>query len=157
MRIDYQRLNVRRAYLFKDAIKQFSKITFNVYKRLRVVFIGEQAVDDGGPRREFFHFLMREIFELSGFFVGYPDHVIPLHSVDAVDKNKFSIIGKMISTSIIQGGEAPCCFAKTAADYIVYSQVKSKICIEDIPDINVQHILREVCKVLVIYSIIIWE
>lgn len=138
---DYQRINVRRAYLFKDAFKQFSKISFNVYKRFRVVFIGEQAVDEGGPRREFFHFLMRDYFEKSGLFIGYLDHVVPLHNVEAVDKDKFS---KMISTSLIQGGEAPSCFAKAVADYIVYNQVRSKVCVEDIPDVTIQHILKEV-------------
>ena len=76
---------------------------------------------------------MRDCFEKSGLFIGYPDHVVPLHNVEAVDKDKFSIIGKMISTSLIQGGEAPSCFAKAVADYI-----------EDIPDVTIQHILKEV-------------
>lgn len=51
---DYQRIHVRRASLFQDALKAFARPSFNVSKMLKVVFIGEACVDEGGPRREFF-------------------------------------------------------------------------------------------------------
>lgn len=142
---NYQRINIRRAHLFRDAFKQFSKQSFNECKMIRVVFVREQAVDEGGPRRAFFHLLMRECFEKSGLFAGYPDHVVPLHDIEAVDKNKFAVVGKMISTCLIQGGVAPSCFAKAVADYIVYNKVKSEVCIKDIPDVDVQRSLQQVC------------
>ncbi len=40
--------------MFADALRQFSKPTFGMSKMLRVRFIVEAAVDEGGPRREFF-------------------------------------------------------------------------------------------------------
>ena len=70
-----------------------------------------------------------ESFSLKNFqlqyFTGYLDHVIPLHNVEAVVDNRFCTFGKMIVTSIIQGGEVPVCFAKPVADYIVNKEVSS--------------------------------
>ena len=141
---DYQRINIRRSCLLKDAVRQFSKASFDVNKLLRVVFICEQAVDKGGPRREFFHLLLNEIFNLSGLFTGYPSNVIPLHNVEAVENRKFYVIGKMLATTLVQGGEAPSCFSKAIADYIVYDQVRSPVDINDIPDRMIQKSLMEV-------------
>ena len=38
----------------------------------------------------------------------------------------YYIMGKMIATCVIQGAEAPACFANAVADYLVYGEVKSK-------------------------------
>ena len=54
---------------------------------LRVVLIGEQAVDEGGPRRAFFHLILREAFSQCGLFAGYPANVLPLHNVGSGEKN----------------------------------------------------------------------
>ena len=140
---DVQRVHIRRSHLLTDALRQFSKFKFDVTKMLQVRFIGEEAVDAGGPRREFFHLLMQEIFK-SSLFEGYPIHTIPLHNVEAVANNKYYMIGKMIATCIIQGGEAPACFAKPVADYIVYDKICSSVCLDDIPDMEVRDSLRKV-------------
>ncbi len=55
---DVQHLRVRRSNIFSDALRQFSKDSFNCSKLLRVTFIGEAAVDDGGPGRELFHLVI---------------------------------------------------------------------------------------------------
>ena len=51
---DIQRINIRQSHLLDDAISLVQKATFCPGKTLKVRFIGEPAVDDGGPRREFF-------------------------------------------------------------------------------------------------------
>lgn len=58
---DVQRIHIRRSSLFTDALRQFSRANFDVSKMLQVRFVGEEAVDEGGPRREFFHLLMKEM------------------------------------------------------------------------------------------------
>ena len=77
---DFQCLHVRQACLFNDAFRGFSKPMFNVSKPLKVSFIGEHAVDSGGPRREFYQHLIPEIASKSGLFAGWPEHVVPLHN-----------------------------------------------------------------------------
>lgn len=54
---EYQKLNVRRKFILEDATKQFKRKSFDVGKTIQVSFIGEAAIDTGGPRREFFRLL----------------------------------------------------------------------------------------------------
>ena len=140
---DIQSVRVRRCNILSDSLRQFSRKSFDVSRMIKVNFIGEEAVDLGGPRREFFHLLMREFFQ-SQYFAGYPDHVIPLHNVEAVVDNKFYTFGKMIATCIVQGGEVPVCFAKPVADYMVNREVSSPTNLDDIPDYDVKDCLTQV-------------
>ena len=48
------RLNVRRNNMWSDFKEARIKQRVNTGDRLKIVYIGEPAVDDGGPRREFF-------------------------------------------------------------------------------------------------------
>ena len=50
-------------------------------------FVGKPSVE-GGPQREFFQFLMKEAFTSSGLFAGWPQNVVPFHSVEAVAANR---------------------------------------------------------------------
>ena len=71
---DVQPIRIRRSHVFVDALQQFSKKSLDVEKMLRVHFIGEEAVDAGGPQRELFHLLTHEIFTTSNLFDGFPNH-----------------------------------------------------------------------------------
>lgn len=141
---NYQRIHIRRSQLFVDAMRAFSKPTFNASKMLKVVFIGEPSVDDGGPRREFLQLLMRDAFATSGLFAGWPQHVVPLHNVQAVANNKFYVIGKMMAVCLVQGGQPPVCFAPAVADFLVHDEVRCDPSISDIPDYSVQQALQKV-------------
>lgn len=46
------RFTVRRRYIFDDTLA-IIRSGFDEKKHLRVTFLGEPAVDGGGPRREF--------------------------------------------------------------------------------------------------------
>ena len=52
------RISIRRRYAYQDYLaavaRQKKRRRFNQNGMLKVTFIGEPAVDDGGPRREFF-------------------------------------------------------------------------------------------------------
>lgn len=141
---DFQRIHVRRRLLFVDALRAFSQPTFDTFKMFKVTFIGEEAVDDGGPRRELFSFLMKDAFSSSGLFSGWPSNVAPVHNVDAVATNKFYLVGKMIATCLVQGGEPPLCFAQAVADYLVFNKVMCPPCFDDIPDPEIRERLKQV-------------
>jgi hypothetical protein len=49
-----QLISVRRKFLWDDYVICRKKSWFKTYAWLRVHFVGEEAVDGGGPRREFF-------------------------------------------------------------------------------------------------------
>ena len=127
---DWQKHTIRRAYLYEDAVRAFSPTSFNVSKVLKVYFIGEKTVDDGSPRREFFALLIKEVLAKSCLFAGWPNNVVPLHNVEAVAANKFYIIGKMITTCLVQGGEPPVFFAEAVAEYIINGEINCTPCIE---------------------------
>lgn len=136
-----QRICIRRSNVFTDALRFFSKHSFCVEKMLKVEFFKDAAVDDGGPRRELFHLLLHDIFK-SSLFAGFPSNVVPVHNIKAVSDNTYYIIGKMIATCIIQGGEAPACFAHAVANYLVTDRVVSPVCLDDIYDYEVRDRLR---------------
>ena len=129
-------------------MRAFAKPSFNVSKMLKVRFISEQAQDEGGPRREFFRHLMKTALQ-HPMFIGWPDHVIPVHNINAVAENKYYLVGKIIATSLVQGGEPPVCFSAAVADFIVYDSVRSKPCIDDIPESDVREAMK---KVFVTYT-----
>ena len=62
-----QRIVVRRNHLWEDALKRF-KSGLDFRKYVRVLFVGEPAVDDGGPLREFLHLLMGKLLPITAFF-----------------------------------------------------------------------------------------
>lgn len=88
--------------------------------------------------------LLHDIFNHSGLFAGYPNNVVPLHNVQAVESNKFYVIGRIIAMSLVQGGEAPACFSNAIADYLVCERISSPMDICDIPDHMIQTSLNAV-------------
>ncbi len=56
----------------------------------------------------------------------------------------YYIFGKIIATCIVQGGEAPACFAEAVADYLVFDKVQSPVDVDDIPDLEVRSCLHQV-------------
>lgn len=57
-------LNVRRGHLMTDTLTQLASQPPNALrKQLRVVFDGEEGIDAGGPRRELFQLLLKDVFD----------------------------------------------------------------------------------------------
>ena len=142
---DFQPIHIRRSSIFEDAVRAFGKPSFDAAKMFKVQFIGESAEDERGPRREFFRRLMKAAFQSQAMFSGWPCHTIPVHNTTSITNNHFFLVGVMIATSLIQGGQAPASFSPAIADYLVYNDVRSKPCIDDIPDADVCEAMKEVC------------
>ena len=68
----------------KYTLGAFSKPNFDVSKMLKVIFIGEASVDEGGPHREFFQLSVREVLRMPSLFTGWPHNIIPQYKVEAV-------------------------------------------------------------------------
>ena len=55
----YLRLNVSRNSIIYDTLQYINNSSLNLKKPLKVSFIGEPGVDEGGVRKEFFQLLVR--------------------------------------------------------------------------------------------------
>ena len=56
-------INIRRNFLIEDALNELSKGDIKLQNPIKVRFIGEQGVDEGGVRKEFFLLFIRQIFD----------------------------------------------------------------------------------------------
>ena len=73
-----QRINVRRSDVFHDELGAFGRPSFDASICLKVRFVGEPAVDQGGPRHEFFRLFLSEMGQMVCFRDGlYICHQCP--------------------------------------------------------------------------------
>ena len=63
------RITIRRNHVTKDAL-QALKQGFQFNQKLNVIFMGEPAIDAGGPCREFFRLLIGELTSNNSLFQG---------------------------------------------------------------------------------------
>ena len=56
---------------------------FDEKKHIRVRFLGEAAIDEGGPRREYFMLLMNAIANSSSILDGPPNRRVIRHNTNA--------------------------------------------------------------------------
>ncbi|KAI8963410.1 HECT-domain-containing protein [Daldinia sp. FL1419] len=75
----YLNLNIRRECLVEDSLKQVSEVvgtgSEEIKKALRIEFKGEEGIDGGGLRKEWFLLLVREVFN--------PDHGLFVYDEDS--------------------------------------------------------------------------
>ena len=139
-----QRIIIRRKHVWEDALHQL-KCGFDVHKHPKVTFVGEPAVDDGGPRREFFHLLIGSIAGNNHLFCGDETSRVPMHNMMELGKRTYYYVGMMLALSLVHGGPSPKFFSAAMADYIVYGMGKVKATPGDVPDHAMRKKLIKVC------------
>jgi len=74
-------------------------------KQLRVHFIGEEAVDEGGVKKEFFQLIVREIFdEKYGMFIhDHETHSYWFNGSNLESMEDYELIGKILGIAIYNG------------------------------------------------------
>ena len=142
---DVFRLKVRRRHIMEDSLQYFKR-GIPVSKHLRVTFLGEPAVDAGGPLREFFRLLLREISNNNMLFCGEETARVPIHNILELSKQTFRYVGQIIGSSLLNGGPSPGFFADFIADYIVFGIEKVQVRVQDVVDPKMKSKLTEVCK-----------
>ncbi|XP_051948348.1 G2/M phase-specific E3 ubiquitin-protein ligase-like [Xyrauchen texanus] len=104
-------INVSRDNILQGSLHTFKRRRFNPEARLDVIFVdsdgvGEGAIDDGGPTREYLRLLMREI-QISKIFEGPEDNRLLALDTHALENGLYTTIAKMIAVCIIHGGVGP--------------------------------------------------
>ena len=127
---------------------RYGKMPFNpssVTLASTLAFLGEPAVDDGGPRREFFMLFMNSLNSQESLFEGPLDKRVLRHNTRALDKDVYKIVGKIIALSVVNGGPGPIFWADSNINYIFKDGnpiVVTKV--EDIPDESIRAKLKKV-------------
>lgn len=96
-------LNVSRENMVEDTIRELSHYTQYDYKKpLKVKFIGEEAEDAGGVKKEFFMLLIKEILDPKfGMFVNYEEtNMIWFNDSSFEDVTMYYLIGLMCGLAI---------------------------------------------------------
>lgn len=139
---DEERITVRRSHIWEDTVRALRR-NLDLRKVIKVTFLGEPAIDDGGPRREYLRLLMKTVSEHS-LLTGPPMRKVLVHNTLAIQKRYFRYIGEAIVMSVTQGGPGPLCFAPSVVDYLQGGIERVTPRIEDIPNDNIQELLRKV-------------
>ena len=114
----HQLITVRRRHIWSDTKQVFSKPYANLVLPVKVVFVGEQAEDEGGPKREFFRLALAAATSDPALFSGPCDRRVVQHNTTALLRKEFRHVENLISMSIIQGGPGPMCFAPWIYDHL---------------------------------------
>ena len=113
---------------------------FSTY--IRVSLVGEPAIDEGAPLREFLHLLMGSIATNNALFSGSEECRMLAANLAELGKNTYKHVGEMIAVSLIHGGPAPAFFVPAVADYILHG-IK-------VPDLEVRDKLKKVSNHMII-------
>lgn len=151
-----QIVRVRRRHLWSDALRTFSKKDFLPGTLLSVHFIGEEAADLGGPRREFLRLLLRSLVVESGVLTGCDTRKVFTSNPLLVTKETYYHAGQMVATSLIQGGPGLKCLSPAMYAYFCgdVQICRSLLDVEDIPGGEVQQKVKKVqCTYMYMYHI----
>jgi hypothetical protein len=97
-------------------------------KPFKVQYVGESAVDHGGPSREFFS-LVNQHVQLS-MLCGTTFR----HNVVSLQKEEFMKFGQLTAKGLLQGSAGPKCFGKTVTDYTLYGNIQClNATLEEVP------------------------
>lgn len=99
-------LRVRRENLLGDALAHIAAAPAgDLMKPLKVVFEGEEGVDEGGVKREFFQLLTAQLFAPEyGMFVPSPDgRSLWINSACTWAMNEFEMVGALLGLAVYNG------------------------------------------------------
>ena len=142
-----QRINVRRSQLLNDSLAAFSRATFDPTCRLKIRFIGEPAVDEGGPMREYFRLFTQSLSMASSLFQVSAGGLLPVHNIPALGKNTYKLCGQTLAVGIIHGAQSPVCFTPETAQFLVHGTIlkrQEEEMLGAIPDADIQGKLQKV-------------
>jgi len=98
-------IRVRRDNLIEDSLFELNQpLPEDLKKELKVSFVGEEAIDEGGVKKEWFQLIIREIFnEKYGMFVLNEKTRTYWFNGNSTDFSEFRLIGMLLGLAIYNG------------------------------------------------------
>ena len=129
---------INRSTVYTSTLKAIQRSSFSFHKPVSITFAGEEAVDIGGPKREYFRLLMLEIRNSELFCYGWFSH-----DLSSLNVRKYETAGKLVAWSILQGGGGPKCLAENVFLLVNGLPVDSYELIANISDKHLKNVLLE--------------
>ena len=100
----YLVLKVSRENIIEDTLQQVLALTADLKKPIKVVFKGEEGVDEGGVQKEFFQLIVREMFDTKfGMFLHDSEtNTVWFSQVQGNDREYF-LVGLVLGLAIYNG------------------------------------------------------
>ena len=98
----FVRLEVSRNHLIEDTLSQLLSGELNIKKPLKVHFLGEEGVDEGGVRKEFFQLIVKDLFDPEfSMFKYYENQRLYWFNPNTIESNlNFELIGMILGMAI---------------------------------------------------------
>ncbi|KAI9498288.1 hypothetical protein BDB00DRAFT_755039 [Zychaea mexicana] len=102
----YLVLGIRRDHIVSDTLHQLEQKTIHdLKKQLRVQFVGEEGVDEGGVQKEFFQLVIRELFDPKyGMFIMNEESRLywfaPNPAQDRDTTSEFKLAGLLLGLAV---------------------------------------------------------
>nr|XP_055036518.1 uncharacterized protein LOC129423994 [Misgurnus anguillicaudatus] len=146
------KFNINRSTVLDGAIRGFKRGTYDPCHTISVRFsddmgVAEEAVDLGGPRREFLRLLMEALL-LSPMFEGDEDKMNLAFDSNAMREDRYFIAGRAIAVSLVHGGPPAGFLSPTLFSSLVDGPELAKPILEDIADTDLREKIKRVteCK-----------
>ncbi|KAI8907246.1 hypothetical protein EDD86DRAFT_227847 [Gorgonomyces haynaldii] len=104
----YLQLEIRREEIIRDTLYQLeTKTKHDLKKQLRVSFVGEEGIDEGGVQKEFFQLVISKIFHSDyGMFSTTESGTVSWFANCVVDKDllrEYKLLGLLFGLAIYNG------------------------------------------------------
>lgn len=132
-------ITIQRRNILSSTLRAISRKRFSFLQRVTINFSGEDAVDGGGPKREYFRLLITAIKEMGIFDGQWFSHDLTL-----LQDNKYFIAGKLVGWSILQGGPGPRCLAEEGYRVLCDKPCPLSSAIEVVSDSRLKVLLDEI-------------
>ena len=123
-----EKLKINRDKVLEDSMEQFNSI--NLFKELKIIFVGEESHDAGGLIREWLTILFQKILDSNtGLFqrsdtdeIGFiiKPNLYPSQEL----LNKYFFIGRVLAKALLENLTVNCCFNKVIYQLILGEKIE---------------------------------
>ena len=109
------------------------------------MFVGEPALDAGGPLREYFRLLWLSLHQNLCLFAGKENARVLAYNITAIQQCEYVFIGHYISLALVYGGCAPHFFSNSLVSQL-FNEPLTEAMVDDIPEEVISKHRNKVCN-----------
>ncbi|XP_065844722.1 G2/M phase-specific E3 ubiquitin-protein ligase-like [Oscarella lobularis] len=130
-------------HFLDDAFQYCRRKKFNPYRRIKIDFVGESAIDTGGPLREFWRLLAEGIYQFMCH--GAPNRRSPMINTAMILKRRFFFAGRLMAMSLAHGGSGFPFFSSFVFQYFRgFSCTEIALTPDDIPHFGARKLASDI-------------